>query len=102
MGHHAAQTSSHLFPLRIKGAGEAQRDEILQKIFDRNVSVNVHFIPVPMMSFYRSLGYEIKDYPNTYTLYSNEISLPVFYDLTEVQAEQVIKAVVESVQEVIK
>lgn len=95
-------TSFHLFPLRIKGVSESQRDAIIRKIFDKDVSVNVHFIPVPMMSFYKSLGYDISNYPNTYKLYSSEISLPVFYDLTEAQVDQVIKAVVESVQEVLK
>ncbi len=97
-----SETSFHLFPLRIKGISEDQRDAIIQKIFDKDVSVNVHFIPVPMMSFYKSLGYDIKNYPNTYLMYSNEVSLPVFYNLTDKDVEQVISAVVTSVQEVIK
>jgi dTDP-4-amino-4,6-dideoxygalactose transaminase len=96
------RSSYHLFQLRIKDVSESQRDAIIQKIFDRDVSVNVHFIPVPMMSFYMSLGYDIKDYPNTYKMYCNEISLPVFYDITEQQVQQVIDAVVESVEEVMK
>jgi dTDP-4-amino-4,6-dideoxygalactose transaminase len=95
------ESSYHLFPLRIKGAGEKERDAIIQKIFDRDVSVNVHFIPVPMMTFYKSLGYEIKNYPQTYALYCNEISLPVFYDLSETDIEQVVRAVADSVEEVI-
>ena len=96
------ETSYHLFPLRIKGISEAQRDEIISKIFDRDVSVNVHFIPVPMMSYYSNLGYDISRYPVTYDLYSREISLPVFYDLTEEQADQVTRAVIGAVGEVIK
>ena len=95
------ETSYHLFPLRIKGINESQRDEIIKKIFDMDVAVNVHFIPVPMMSFYKSLGYSISDYPNTYNIYSSEISLPVFYDLTVEQVDQVLNAVVKSVEEVI-
>jgi dTDP-4-amino-4,6-dideoxygalactose transaminase len=95
------ESSYHLFPLRIKGINESQRDEIIQKIFDKDVSVNVHFIPVPMMSFYKSLGYSISDYPNTYNIYSGEISLPVFYDLTDEQVQKVIDIVVRSVEEVI-
>lgn len=94
-------SSCHLYPLRIKGISEQQRDAIIQKIFDKDVSVNVHFIPVPMMSFYRSLGYDIKNYPVTYTNFSREISLPVFYDLTEEQMALVLEAVVSSVIEVI-
>jgi dTDP-4-amino-4,6-dideoxygalactose transaminase len=95
-------SSYHLYQLRIKEASETQRDSVIQKIFDRDVSVNVHFIPVPMMSYYKSLGFDIKDYPNTYKMYCNEISLPVFYDMTETQVQQVINAVVESVEAVMK
>jgi dTDP-4-amino-4,6-dideoxygalactose transaminase len=95
-------SSYHLYQLRIKRIDENQRNDIMQKIFDRDVSVNVHFIPVPMMSYYKSLGFDIKDYPKTYEMYSNEISLPVFYDMTEQQIEQVINAVTESVAEVLK
>ncbi len=92
----------HLFPLRIKGISESQRDQILQHIFDRGVSVNVHFIPIPMMSFYKSLGYDIKNYPVTYDNYSREISLPVYYNLTDDNIATVLKAVIESVELVIR
>lgn len=91
----------HLFPLRIKGIGEEQRDLIIKEIFDRDVSVNVHFIPVPMMSFYKALGYNIHNYPVAYDNFSREISLPVFYDLSKEQAETVIKAVRSSVEAVL-
>jgi len=95
------ESSYHLFPLRIKGISEEKRDAIIQKIFDCDVSVNVHFIPLPMLSFYKNLGYDIKDYPVAYDNFSCEISLPVFYDLTDEQVKTVIDAVVKSVQEVI-
>lgn len=94
-------SSCHLYPLRIKGISEVQRDQIIQKIFDKDVSVNVHFIPLPMLSFYKNLGYDIKNYPVTYSNFSREISLPVFYDLTEEQVSLVLEAVVSSVHEVI-
>ena len=93
-------SSYHLYPLRINGVTEEQRDAILQKIFDMEVSVNVHFIPVPMMSFYQTMNYRINDYPNTYRLYSEEISLPVYYDLTDEQVNTVVRSVVESVHEI--
>lgn len=83
----------HLYPLRIVGITEQERDAIIKEIFDRDVSVNVHFIPVPMMSFYKNLGYTITDYPVTYDNFSREISLPVYYDLTEEQVKTVIDAV---------
>lgn len=91
----------HLYPLRIKGITEAQRDEIIKNIFDHDVSVNVHFIPVPMMSFYKRLGYDIKNYPITFDNYSREISLPVFYDLNNELVKTVIEAVLTSVDKVI-
>jgi len=92
-------SSFHLFPLRIRGISEAQRDAILQRIFDRDVSVNVHFIPVPCMSFYRSLGYDIADYPVAYDNFSREISLPVFYGLTGEQLATVVETVVAAVED---
>ncbi|HTA63574.1 MAG TPA: DegT/DnrJ/EryC1/StrS family aminotransferase [Bacteroidia bacterium] len=91
----------HLFPLRIKNITEAQRDEIIKHIFDCDVSVNVHFIPVPCMSFYKGLGYDIKNYPVTYNNYSREITLPVFYDLTTQQLDTVVDAVIKSTEKVI-
>jgi signal transduction histidine kinase len=65
MFHTAEKTSSyHLFPVRIKGAKEEQRDEIMRLIFDQDVSVNVHFIPVPGMSYYKKLGYDLLNIRN--------------------------------------
>ena len=91
----------HLYALRIKGITEAQRDAIIKEIFDCDVSVNVHFIPVPMMSFYKKQGYDIKNYPVTYDNYSREISLPVYIDLDDEKVKQVIDAVVRSVVKII-
>ena len=86
-------SSYHVYPLRIKGITEQQRDEIMQRIFAQEVSVNVHFIPLPMLSFYKNNGYDIQHYPTTYDNYSREISLPVYYDLTDEQVQTVIRAV---------
>ncbi len=86
-------SSYHVYPLRIKRIQESQRDTVIQEIFNQNVSVNVHFIPLPMMSFYKSLGYDIKNYPVAYDNYAREISLPVFYDLTDEQMQTVVHAV---------
>lgn len=96
------ETSYHLYMLRIAGASEAQRDAIIQAISKREVSVNVHFIPLPMLSFYKGQGHRMEDYPNTYALYSTEISLPVYYDLTDAQVDEVVKAVKAAVGEVMR
>jgi dTDP-4-amino-4,6-dideoxygalactose transaminase len=98
---HGQTTSSyHVFALRIKGITEAQRDEIIRLIFEQDVSVNVHFIPVPMLSFYKGLGYDIKNYPVTYDNYSREISLPVYFDMNAEIIQQVVDAVTSAVQKV--
>lgn len=92
----------HLYPLRIKNITEGQRDEIIKHIFDCDVSVNVHFIPVPCMSFYKSLGYDIKNYPTAYANYSREITLPVYYNLTAEQLQTITRAVLQSVNKVLQ
>jgi dTDP-4-amino-4,6-dideoxygalactose transaminase len=94
-------SSYHLYPLRIKNITEDQRDRIIAKISEKEVAVNVHFIPVPMMSFYKGIGYNVHNYPVTFDNYSREISLPVFYDMTDEQVDIVIKAIIESVEEFI-
>ena len=91
----------HLYPLRINGISEVQRDEILQHIFNKDVSVNVHFIPLPLLSFYKNLGHDIKNFPNTYAHFANEITLPVFYNLTDEQVEEVTAALIAGVEAVI-
>ncbi|MEJ6615566.1 MAG: DegT/DnrJ/EryC1/StrS aminotransferase family protein, partial [Crocinitomicaceae bacterium] len=71
----AKETSYHLYLFRIKGITEAQRDEIMRLIFDQDVSVNVHFQPLPLLTAYKKRGFKMKDYPETWNKYSNEISL---------------------------
>ena len=96
----ADKTSSyHVYALRIKNISEAQRDAIMQRIFEQEVSVNVHFIPLPMLTAYKNMGFNIADYPVTYDNYSREISLPVYYDLTDEQVQQVIAAVKEGIRD---
>lgn len=94
------QSCYHLFPLRIKGITEQQRDQIIQKIFDADVSVNVHFIPVPAMSFYKNLGYDVNNYKVTCDNYSREITLPLFYDLGDEQIHTVVNALLHAINSV--
>ena len=95
--HDDSESSHHLYMLRVTKASEEQRDAIIAAIAKREVSVNVHFIPMPMLSLYKGLGYRIQDYPNTYRHYSREISLPVYYDLTDAQVDEVVDAVKSAV-----
>ena len=92
-------SSYHVYPLRIKNVSIEQRNDIIQKIFDKDVSVNVHFKPLPLLSVYKNAGYKIENYPIANKLFESEISLPVFYDLNDEMLQMVINAVVESVEE---
>jgi len=92
------KSSYHAYLLRIKGINETKRDRIIQKISEKGVAVNVHFIPLPMMTYYKALGNDIKNYPQAYENFSKEISLPVYYDLTDEQVKTVIEAVIQSVE----
>lgn len=94
------ETSYHLYQLRINGASEQQRDAIMQAIFDQDVSVNVHFQPLAMLTAYKTRGYKMEDYPETWNKYANEITLPVYYDLTSEQVQTVITAVKNAVKQV--
>lgn len=91
------ETSYHLYMLRIKGIDEKTRDKIIDEIGKNGVAVNVHYIPIPMLTFYKNLGYNITDYPVSYRLFENEITLPVYYNLTDEQITIVLRTVVASV-----
>ena len=95
------KSSYHVYCLRVKGITEQQRDEIIQRIFDKDVSVNVHFQPLPLLSAFKNKGYKIEDYPVAYDNYCREISLPVWYGLSEEMVKTVIDAVICSVEEVL-
>ena len=93
-------SSYHLYQLRIAGAKESQRDAIMQAIFDQDVSVNVHFLPLPTLTAYKKRGYKMEDYPETWAKYSNEISLPVYFDLSDESVTRVVEAVKFAVKKV--
>lgn len=90
------ESSYHVYALRIKDVTEQQRDEIIQEIAKSEVAVNVHFVPMPMLTLFREKGYDIKDYPQAYHNYAHEISLPIYPQLTDEQADFVIRTVVEA------
>jgi dTDP-4-amino-4,6-dideoxygalactose transaminase len=86
-------SSCHLYALRLKGVNELQRDAIIDEISKTGVAVNVHFIPMPMFSLFKKLGYSIDDYPRSYDNFSREISLPIYPQLTTEQVNFIIDAV---------
>lgn len=98
--NHLQQSSFHVFLLRIRNIDESTRDRIITAIFARDVAVNVHFVPLPLMTYYRNAGYAIADYQVAYDNYAREITLPVYYDLTDEMVDRVVAATVEAVEEV--
>ena len=95
-------SSGHLYLTRIPGITEAQRNEIIIKMAEKGVACNVHYKPLPMHTAYKSLGYDIKDYPNAYAHFANEITLPLHTCLTDEDVEYVIDNYVETVKEYVE
>jgi len=95
------ESSYHIFPLRIKKISENQRDQIMKLIEEDQVAVNVHFIPMPMLTFFKNLGYRIEDFPQAYENYSHEISLPIYPQLTNDEVVYVIQTVIHAVDKIV-
>jgi dTDP-4-amino-4,6-dideoxygalactose transaminase len=91
----------HLYALRLKNCSEIQRDLIIEEIAKKGVAVNVHFIPMPMLTLFKNLGYKVEDYPVAYDNYSREISLPIYPQLTVEQIEYICEVVFTSCKKVI-
>ena len=85
------QSSNHLYLTRIPGVGDAERREIIVKLAERGVNCNVHYKPLPMMTAYRELGWDIKDFPNAFDYYCNLITLPLHTLLSDSDLEYVIE-----------
>ena len=96
------KSSCHLYQLRIEGFEEQQRDELISRLASLDIGVNVHYIPLPMLSYFKSIGLDIKDFPSSYNLYKNEISLPIYNDLSIESVEYVCEKLIEIVNEIIK
>lgn len=92
------QSSFHLYALRIHGISENQRDEIITLISNNGVAVNVHFQPLPLLTLFKSNGYNIDDYPIAYNNYKSEISLPIYPQLNLNQLNYIVKTVSDAVE----
>lgn len=95
------QSSGHLYITRIPGAGLEERQEIIVKMAEAGIATNVHYKPLPMMTAYKNLGFDIKDYPNAYKRFVNEITLPLHTCLTDEEVEYVIENYCKIVKEYI-
>ena len=95
------KSSCHLYQLRIEGFEEEQRDELISRLSLLEIGVNVHYIPLPMMTYFKNNGLNIKDFPVSYNLYKNEISLPIYNNLSLDSVEYVCSNLVKIVNEII-
>ena len=95
------QSSGHLYITRIPGITPEQRSEIIIKMAEKGVACNVHYKPLPMMTAYKNLGFDIKDYPNAYENFANEITLPLHTKLTDEEVDYVIEQFSRIVKEYI-
>ncbi|MBO7457978.1 MAG: DegT/DnrJ/EryC1/StrS family aminotransferase [Paludibacteraceae bacterium] len=84
-------SSGHLYLTRIPNASLEERQEIIVKMAERGIATNVHYKPLPMMSAYKQLGFDIKDYPNAYAHFANEITLPLHTRLTDEEIDYIIQ-----------
>lgn len=85
-----SKSSGHLYLLRIPGFDAEMRNELIKKLAEKTIATNVHYKPLPMMSAYKNFGFDIKDYPNAYEMYENEITLPLHTKLTDEQVDYII------------
>lgn len=92
-------SSGHLYLVRLLGKTVEERNAVISKMAERGIACNVHYKPLPMMTAYKNLGFDIADYPNAYAQYENEITLPLHTRLTDEDVEYVISNFVEIINQ---
>lgn len=85
------KSSGHLYLVRLLGKDEAFRNNVITEMAKRDIACNVHYKPLPMMTAYKALGFDIKDFPNAYGQFRNEVTLPLHTRLTDEQIDYLLK-----------
>lgn len=93
------QSSGHLYLMRINDISEKERNQIIMRLAERGIATNVHYKPLPMMTAYRNMGFDVNNYPNAYDFYKNEITLPLYSKLTNEQVDYIILRVKNTLEE---
>ncbi len=91
-------SSHHLYLVRLEGRTREEANNVIEQMAERGIACNVHYKPLPMMTAYKALGFDIKDYPNAYHLFENEVSLPLHTKLSDEDIEYVTSNFVEIVK----
>ena len=96
------RSSGHLYLVRINGIDEEERNNIIIEMAKRGISTNVHYKPLPKLTAYKNLGFDLNDYPNSYNQYKNEITLPLYSKLTDEEVDYIIDNFKEVLKDVEK
>lgn len=91
-------SSHHLYLVRLLGKTREETNKVIEQMAERGIATNVHYKPLPMMTAYKSLGFDIKDYPNAFHLFENEVTLPLHTSLTDEMVDYVISNFVDIVK----
>lgn len=93
------RSSGHLYFIRPTGISEDARNDMIKKLAGKGIASNVHYKPLPMLTAYKNMGFDIEDYPNSYNYYRNEITLPLYSRLTDEQVDYIIEGVKDVMRE---
>ncbi|QUX18153.1 DegT/DnrJ/EryC1/StrS family aminotransferase [Staphylococcus haemolyticus] len=96
------ESSGHLYLTRVSGISAEERNLIIKKMAEKGISTNVHYKPLPLLTAYKNLGFNIINYPNAYNQFVNEISLPLHLQITDEDAKYVAKTYLDVIDEVTK
>ena len=92
-------SSGHLYLVRLLGEDVEYRNVVIEQMAERGIACNVHYKPLPIMTAYKNLGFDIANYPNAYNQYHNEITLPLHTSLTDEDVEYVISNFVDIISQ---
>ena len=92
------ESSGHLYLVRFIGKDEIYRDNTIEKMAEAGIATNVHYKPLPLLTAYKDLGFDIKDYPNAYEMYKNEMTLP----LNTLLSEENIKLIINTLRNIVR
>ena len=93
-------SSGHLYLVRLLGKTREETNKVIEKMAERGIATNVHYKPLPMMTAYKKLGFDIKNFPNAYNMFVNEVTLPLNTKMTDEDLEYVIENFVEIVNSI--
>lgn len=93
------QSSGHLYLVRLLGKDEEYRNKLIKRLSESGIPTNVHYKPLPMMTAYKNMGFDIKNYPNAYDMYKNEITLPLHTLLSDEDVEYIVQCFIKVLEE---